>query len=84
MSLQVNTRNNSTGMGSIRKTRKHIWKKYAGKMAKLLGSHTVVYKEPQLRNAGGGGQVLQGFSKQRSKKCGFLIVVCVLGVETCS
>ena len=60
MSLQVKTRNNSTGMDSIRKTRKHIWKKYAGKMAKLLGSHTVVYKEPQLRNAG-GSRCYRGF-----------------------
>lgn len=47
-------------MGSIRKTRKHIWKKYAGKMAELMGSHTVVYKEPQLRNAVCGGRCYRG------------------------
>lgn len=73
-------------MGSIRKTWKHIWKKYVQKMAELMGSHTVVYKEPQLRNVV-GGQVLQGFSKQgRSKKYGFLTVACVCGGwgRTCS
>lgn len=47
-------------MGSIRKTWKHIWKKYVGKMAELMGSHTVVYKEPQLKNAVGGGRCYRG------------------------